>query len=121
MQNRGNYVAQHKTQADGEWFKRSFLEQMANIGSEVFRATKWKSENNIEYADLAFLRSLELIDLTKQSKVITGPQLKELCRFREIWVNFFWFENIYGYTDEVINKYFMYLTIAYQNKQKGNW
>ncbi len=104
---------QHKKQAEGEWTKKSFLEQMANIGSEVYRAVSWR-EKNKEYSNMAFNRSLELFDLTKSSK-LTYPQYKELTRMREIWVDFFKYDNQYNSTREGINKYFMYLTVAYKN------
>ena len=102
---------QHKKQSQGEWVKKSFLEQMANIGSEVYRAINWKSKGNEEYAQLAFDRSLELFDLSKESK-LTYPQYKELLRMREIWVDYFKYDNDYNSTEEDINKYFMYITIA---------
>lgn len=35
---------QHKKQSQGEWVKKSFLEQMANIGSEVYRAINWRNK-----------------------------------------------------------------------------
>ena len=71
--------SQHTTQVSGEWHKKSFLEQMANIGSEVGRAINWRDKKNEEYAKMAFERSLELIDLSKESKLTPG-QMKELCR-----------------------------------------
>jgi len=104
---------QHKEQSQGNWQSKPYLEQMANIGSEVYRAISWK-EKNIEYANLAFIRSLELFDLTKQSK-LTYPQYKELLRMREIWVDYFKYDNQYNSTAESINKYFMYLTIGFKN------
>lgn len=102
---------QHKNQADGEWLKKGFLEQMANIGSEVYRAIKWREKGNKEYAERAFNRSLELFDLTKESD-LTYPRYKELLRMREIWVDFFKYDNEYNSTEEGINNYFMYTTIA---------
>ena len=105
---------QHKNIAYGIWQKKPFLEQMANIGSEVYRAINWKEKGNIQYSNSAFIRSLELFDLTKQSK-LTSPQYKELCRMREIWVDYFKYDNQYKSDSESLNKYFMYLTIAYKN------
>ena len=104
---------QHKQQASGEWFKKPFLEQMANIGSEVYRAINWKNKNNKEYAEMAFIRSLELFDLSTQSK-LTPSQYRELTRMREIWVDYFKYDNQYSSTAQSINNYFMYLTIAYK-------
>ncbi len=107
---------QHKKQAEGEWIKKSFLEQMANIGSEVYRAISWK-ERNSEYSEIAFNRSLELFDLTKNSK-LTSSQYRELTRTREIWVDYFKYDNQYNSTGEDINKYFTYLTVAFKNITK---
>ena len=104
---------QHKKQAQGEWQKKSFLEQMANIGSEVYRAINWRNKGNEEYAQMAFVKSLELFDLSKNSK-LTYPQFKELLRMREIWVDFFKYDNEYNSTEESINKYFMYMTIGFK-------
>ena len=43
---------QHKNLAKGKWFKLSFFEQMAHIGSEVERAILWrkKAKNLLEEA-----------------------------------------------------------------------
>ena len=87
---------------------------MANIGSEVYRATNWRRKGDKKYAMLAFNRSLELFDLSKESK-LTFPQYKELCRSRELWVDYFRYDNEYKSTEEMINRYFSYLTIAYKN------
>ncbi len=102
---------QHSKQAEGGWQEKPFLEQMANIGSEVYRAINWRNKGNEEYAQLAFNRSLELFDLTKKSE-LTYPKYKELLRMREIWVDYFKYDNEYNSTGEGINKYFMYTTIA---------
>ena len=87
------------------WNKRPFLEQMANIGSEVYRAISWK-EKNIEYSNMAFIRSLELFDLTKESE-LSYPQDRELTRMREMWVDYFMYDNQYNSTKEFFNNYFM--------------
>ncbi|MDD3474585.1 MAG: hypothetical protein PHP08_01610 [Candidatus Dojkabacteria bacterium] len=106
---------QHKNLANGRWQKMSFLEQMANIGSEVYRAINSKEKGEKQDALLAFNRSLELFDLSKESKRSLA-QYKELCRMREIWVDYFKYNNEYSSTEEGINNYFKYLTIAYKNR-----
>ena len=79
---------QHKDLAMGRWSQLSFVEQMANIGSEVERALNWRAKNNPDYAWLAFERSLELIDLTLGS--LKGlARLKEVARIREVFVDYF--------------------------------
>jgi hypothetical protein len=37
---------QHKDLAAGRWKRLSFVEQMANIGSEVERALRWRAKKN---------------------------------------------------------------------------
>jgi len=102
---------------DGIWQKKPFLEQMANIGSEVFRAINWRKKGSEREAEQAFTRSLELFDLTKEAK-LTGPQYQELCRCKEMWVDYFKYDNIYKSSAEFFNNYFMYLTIAYKKNPK---
>lgn len=95
---------QHANLASGRWKKLTFAQQMANIGSEVGRAFTWKKKNE-KYSLLAAVRALQLIDLTiKDNK--NEPQLKELCRAREIIADFFWGENKYK-TDKSLEKYFL--------------
>ena len=62
-------IYQHKNLAAGKWFEFSFFKQMANVGSEVERAIKWR-EKNKEYSQSAFERCLELLDLTIEDKKI---------------------------------------------------
>ncbi len=88
------------------WFRLSFFEQMANLGSEVERTIKWKEEDP-ERSRAAFESALELLDLTiddKKNKV--RSKIKELCRLREVLVDYFCFDNIYGSSDEKWNSYF---------------
>lgn len=96
---------QHKNAANGRWFRFSLIEQMANIGSEVFRAIIWKNKNNRKYSQLAFERALELFDLT-----IADPKnrlrLREVTRAREVVVDYFFGDNIYNSSDENLEKYF---------------
>ncbi len=105
---------QHKELSQGRWQEKPFLEQMANIGSEVYRAINWEEKNNKEYSEKAFIRSLELFDMSKSSK-LTHSQFKELLRAREIWVDFFKYGNTFNSTGGGINDYFKYLTIASRN------
>ena len=49
---------QHKDLAEGRWSQLSFLEQMANIGSEVERALNWRAKKNPGYSQKAFERAL---------------------------------------------------------------
>jgi hypothetical protein len=96
---------QHKNLAEGRWRQLSFLEQMANIGSEVERALNWRMKNNTAYCRQAFERALELIDLTLEDAK-NLPRLKELTRLREAMVDFFWGTNQFVSTETSWRKYF---------------
>ncbi len=102
---------QHKNLAAGGWKKLTFFEQMANVGSEVERAIKWKNKNNTEYSRMAFERALELLDLTIENEK-SASRLKELLRLREALADYFAFGNDYGSTDEKWQKYFYAFNFA---------
>ena len=57
------------------------VEQLAHVGSEVGRMLRWK-EKNPQDCETAFLRALELLDLTIQDPRWKGRR-KELTRARE--------------------------------------
>jgi len=102
---------QHKNLAAGRWAQLSFIEQMANIGSEVERALNWQAKHNADYSRQAFERSLELIDLTLDN--LKGfSRLKELARLREAIVDYFSGENQFKFTDESLRRYFLNFAFA---------
>ena len=102
---------QHKNLAAGRWNQLSFIEQMANIGSEVERALNWQAKHNEEYAQQALERSLELIDLTLDNTK-TFSRLKELARLREAIVDYFFGQNQFKYDDTALRKYFLNFVYA---------
>ena len=103
----------HRGLAEGRWFTLSLIEQLANVGSEVERASRWYQLGDRERFERAFDRMLELLDLT-----IADPRwrrrgaLKELLRVRELLCDLFYGDNVYGTTFESINKYFLEFGIA---------
>jgi hypothetical protein len=100
----------HKNLAHGRWFKLSFREQMANIGSEVFRTLSWKNKNK-ENAQKAFERSLELFDLTIMDKK-NIKRLKEILRARELWADYVYGDNQYHQNAKMCQKYFYAFNFA---------
>lgn len=96
---------QHKDLAAGRWSQLSFLEQMANIGSEVERALNWQAKHNTAYCQQAFERSLELIDLTLDN-LKNFARLKEVARLREAMVDYFFGTNEFNSTQAQWKKYF---------------
>jgi hypothetical protein len=101
----------HPGLASGKWNALPFLDQMANIGSEVERAIKWKNKGNTEFFHLAFTRAIELLDLSLADRK-NNPRLKELARVREALADYFLFENAYGSSDEKWRSYFYSLNFA---------
>lgn len=99
-------VYQHKNLASGEWRKLPMLAQMANLGSEVIRALRWRAKGNGIYARAAFERSLELFDLTAADRKNIN-RLKEVLRAREAWVDFFAYDNFYHSTARQWERYFL--------------
>ncbi|MCM8801433.1 MAG: hypothetical protein NC912_05455 [Candidatus Omnitrophica bacterium] len=106
----------HKTLAEGRWFKMPFLEQMANIGSEVHRAINWKNKNELEYSKKAVERALELLYLTIEDPK-NKSHLKELTRLREFLIDYFYFDNIYNSSDEFWHKYFYAFNYALSRRR----
>lgn len=106
---------QHKDLAAGRWQKMPLIEQMANIGSEVQRALKWRSKGNQEYFRQAFERALELIDLTLESGK-DYPRLKEITRMREAIVDYFAGQNEFKSSEGSWQRYF--LPFAYAARKK---
>jgi hypothetical protein len=102
---------QHRELASGRWKELSFVEQMANIGSEVERALNWRSRANEAYWRKAFERSLELIDLTMEGAT-TFRRLKELARVREALVDYFLGTNQFMSTDASWKRYFLCFAYA---------
>ena len=96
---------QHKNQALGGWNKLILIEQMANVGSEVERTISWKNKGNGKYSKMAFIRALELLDLTITCDR-NRKRLKELTRVREALVDYFECDNQFSSSDKLWQKYF---------------
>ncbi len=102
---------QHSQLAAGRWHSFSLMFQLANVGSEVERALNWRNKGNRQYSQLAFLRGLELLDLT-----IADPRhrhrLKEMTRLREALLDFFLGDNEYRSTEKSWRNYFFAFAYA---------
>jgi hypothetical protein len=102
---------QHQSLAQGRWAKLSFAQQMAHVGSEVFRTIKWKEKGNDEYSQKAGFRALELLSLTLRHAE-RYPKLKEVARVKEVFADYFYGDNQYHSTAEQWRKYFYAFTYA---------
>jgi len=104
-------IYQHQGLAAGRWQQMPFLEQMANIASEVERALNWKAKGNIVYCQKASERALELVDLTLENAT-TFSRRKELSRVREALADYFWGDNQFFSSEKSWRKYFFYFSYA---------
>jgi hypothetical protein len=102
---------QHASLGAGRWNTLSFIEQMANVGSEIERTIAWRKKSNSDYAIKAFERALELLDLTiKDGK--NKKRLRELVRTREALSDYFFFDNEYRTNDTIWHNYFFSFAYA---------
>lgn len=101
----------HTDLSISRWNSFSFVEQMANIGSEVIRTLQWRSKGNKEYSKKSFYRALELIDLTLQTP-LPVHRLQEIARLRSVLVDDIEGNNTFQSTDRLWNSYFLAFTYA---------
>jgi hypothetical protein len=103
----------HKELISGRWAQMNLMEQLANVGSEVSRASKWKKKTNEIYAQNSFERALELLDLT----ILHSPRLSattELCHTKdELCKHFYEFD---ADEFEKLNRYFLPFALAARKK-----
>lgn len=105
---------EHKNLAGGRWNELNLNEQMANIGSEVFRAISWKNKQNNEYSQKAFYRALELLSLSIDDSK-NKFRLKELTRLYEVLVDYFFGDNNFASSEHLWQNYFYPFNFAARN------
>jgi len=101
----------HPGLAAGRWNELTLMEQLANIGSEVGRATRAKSQGTEQRLAGALDRALELFDLTLADDR-WRDRLREVARAREIVCDFLVGDNEYGSTAESLDRYFLPFAMA---------
>ena len=96
------------------WHRFNALEQMGNIGSEVYRAFSWREKKNTQESEQAMERALELFDLTLSDPrwIKMNGRLKEIGRAREVFCDFLLGKNQYNETSEKLMKYFDEFALA---------
>ena len=101
---------QHASLATGRWQTLSLVEQLANVGSEVGRARRWK-EKDPSSCENAFGRALELLDLTIGDPRWKGRR-KELTRARELLCDAMMGGKEYGSDLAGLDRYFYPFAVA---------
>ena len=103
----------HREMTADRWFTFTLAEQLGNVGSEVSRTLKWRSRNP-QIAEGAMTRALELIDLTLDDPRHRSSlaRLREICRVREVLLDFLVGPNQYGSTEVTLQRYFDAFAVA---------
>ena len=73
----------HVELASGRWATLTLAAQLANVGSEVDRASAARDARRPDRCERALARALELFDLTAADARWRGPRLREILRARE--------------------------------------
>ena len=107
----------HSTLTPEKWADQSLALQMANIGSEVFRAIGWREKGNPELGYAAAARAIELFNLTMSGKDLSLCRRREVGRAKEAFVDYYWGDNVYGSTKENWDSYFMAFTRLAQRER----
>lgn len=100
----------HADLATGRWQTLTLLEQMANVGSDVARAARWYGKDP-QRCEQAFLRALELLDLTIADDRWKGRR-KELTRARELLCDAMLGGSAYGSDLAGLDRYFFHFAVA---------
>ena len=102
----------HAGLASGRWGTLTLAEQLANAGADVGRAIRAKATGDDRRFVAALDRALELLDLTLADPRWAGPRAREIARMREVVCDFLVGDNVYAYTPESIEGYFMAFAVA---------
>jgi hypothetical protein len=101
---------QHANLAAGRWQTLSLVEQLANVGSEVGRMHRWEGKDPAS-CEKAFVRALELLDLTIQDQRWVGRR-KELTRARELLCDAMFGGKEYNTDLAGLDRYFFHFAVA---------
>lgn len=100
----------HAGLAAGRWQTLPLVEQLANVGSDVARAARWQGKDP-QRCEQAFLRALELLDLTIEDARWKGRR-KELVRTRECLCDAMLGGTAYGSDLASLDRYFLHYAVA---------
>lgn len=99
-----------------KWSELTLMKQLGNIGSEFSRTISWKQKPQFGDFHEPFYRGLEYLDLTINDPKNSGASRKELCRVRELLVDWYYGSLLYHSTDTDWNNYFNSFAIAANRK-----
>lgn len=88
-----------------KWLTMDFMEQMANIGGEVYRAIKWKDKQHKEKQYYFAEKALEFLDFTIEDPK-NSAKIHELKLCKEELRDFFFSDNQFATSNETLMKYY---------------
>ena len=94
------------------WQQFNLYDQLGAVGTEIGRTITWRTNPQFGNPETSFYRGLEYLDLTINDPKNLGPKLKELCRTREVLVDWYFGSELYATSDEDLNRYFEPFAIA---------
>jgi hypothetical protein len=103
-----------------QWENLDTYTQLANIGSEVGRAFKWKKAKVNDRADTAFFRAWELFDCTVSDQK-NFKRKKEINIAKELFADLYFNRNEYKETPENLEKYFTDFAILARQFSHDHW
>lgn len=108
----------HQELAAGGWAKRTLLEQLGNIGSEVSRAKKSQGKDNERFQN-AVERALDLFDMTLEDPRWNGRKW-EIARAREVFCDTVYGDKQYKTTLNDLDHYFTQFAYAAMNARNND-
>ena len=87
------------------WYEMSTRRQMANVGSEVGRAIRWKNKGNARRKVGFCNKAIEFLEITKEDPKNQNRR-GELDACIEELRDYFLGENEYNTTDDVLIRYY---------------
>ena len=100
----------HTNLAAGRWQTLPLVEQLANVGSDVARASQWQGKD-AQRCEQPFARALELLYLTIGDPRWKGRR-KELARARELLCDAMFGGTAYGSDLASLDRYFFHFAVA---------
>lgn len=88
------------------WQQQTLSAQLGNIGAEIGRCINWRKQPQFGDSQTAFLRALEYLDLTITDPRHHGSRRRELCRLREVLVDWHYGSHLYHTQDAAWASYF---------------
>lgn len=101
----------HSGRLAERWQRMTLREQLGNIGSEVGRALRAHAQGDAGRLQKALDRALELFDVTLADSRHRGRR-REICRAREVFLDFLVGDNEYAATAEGLDAYYLQFGVA---------